>query len=505
MSLLDRFRAAIQPKGAGSKLAPQAPPKVKPKQQGFPGYLTNVTATTARLPQVDLNVANLDLAASFRFGTSTGQVIRNLARVTPDLSAAVSAHLRLGIPEHYIAIAEGPDGQFSLEGTQIAMQLLARWARSPNYDVGFSQTDSLRTLFEAWGKEAIQEGAMAGELVLDKSRLPDRLAPLPVSAIKFYQDDKGLRPVQVIGGEEIDLDFPTFFYVAGDPSLLDPYPLSPLESSIQPVLAFAQFLNDLRKICGRHVYPRLDISIDEEKLRANMPADVQADPALQPDFLNGVISEVENMVNDLGVEEAAVHFDFIKIEYIKGQDGNTPSTFDTVKGIYEAKIATGAKVMPSVVGHGSGSQNVATTETMLAVMTANSLVRLKLQELMSRALTLAVRLYGVEASVSFEFDTIDLRPASELEAFKTMRMERYLNLLSLGLITDEEVCLRLTGKLPPTSYTSLMGTRFRDGVQSTVSGNPYSGSPEGGGQSGGGALNQGIGSKQPKQAKGPAK
>jgi hypothetical protein len=346
---------------------------------------------------------------------------------------------------------------------------------------------------------------MSAELVLDKGRLPDRLAPLSVTTIKFYQDDKGLRPVQVVGGEEIDLDSPTFFYVSGDPSLLDPYPQSPLESSIQPVLAFAQFLNDLRRVCSRSVYPKFDVSIDEEKLRANMPMDVQADPELQAGFLNGVISQVETMINDLGVEEAAVHFDFIKIEYIKGQSGDVPQTFDTVKGIYEGKIATGAKVMPSIVGHGTGTQNTASTETMLAVMTANSLVRLKIQELMSRTLTLAVRLYGVEASVSFEFDSIDLRPDSELEAFKTMRSERFLNLLSLGLITDEEVCLRLTGKLPPASYTPLMGTRFRDGVKNSDAGNPYSGAPQGGGQSGGGAMNQGVKSNQPKQAKGPAK
>lgn len=505
MSIFDRFFAAVSGKSAKGMLTEQALPKVKPKQQSFPGYLTNTVAATAQLRNNDLQVANLDLTQAFRFGNSTGAVIRDLVRVNPDLSAAVSSHLRLGIPEHYIAIAEGPDGQFSLEGTQIAMQFLNRLARSPNYDVGFSQTDSLRTLFEALGKEAIIEGALSGELVLDKSRLPDRIVPIPVSNIRFYQDDRGLKPVQLVGGTEVDLDYPTFFYVAGDPSLLNAYAQSPLESAVQPVLAASQFLTDLRRVCGRYIYPKFDVAIDEEKLRANMPQDIQANPESQAGWLNSVFESVSTMINDLGVEEAAVHYDFIKIEYIQGQTGDTPGTFDTVKSIYDGKIATGAKTLPAILGHGVGSQNVASTETMLAVLTANSLVRLKLQEFMSRALTLAVRLYGVEASVNFEFDTIDLRPASELEAFKVMRNERILNLLSLGLMTDEEACLRMTGKLPPTAYTPLAGTRFRDGVQNKEAGNPYSGSPQGGGQSGGGALGQGLGSKQPKQAKGPAK
>ena len=162
MSIFDRFLAAVSGKSAKGMLTEQALPKVKPKQQSFPGYLTNTVAATAQLRNNDLQVANLDLTQAFRFGNSTGAVIRDLVRVNPDLSAAVSSHLRLGIPEHYIAIAEGPDGQFSLEGTQIAMQFLNRLARSPNYDVGFSQTDSLRTLFEALGKEAIIEGALSG-------------------------------------------------------------------------------------------------------------------------------------------------------------------------------------------------------------------------------------------------------------------------------------------------------------------------------------------------------
>jgi hypothetical protein len=506
MSLYTRFLAAVQPKSTVKVglLTPQIPVKAPNKQQSLPGFQKTTQATTARLPQNDLQTANQDIVGTYRLGNTTSQVIANLARVTPDLSAAVSAHLRIGIPEKYIAIGENPDGSFSLEATQIAMQLLTRWDRSPDYSTGFSQMSSLRSISEAIGKEGILYGAMCMELVLDKSRMPGELNPISVPQIKWYQDGTGLRPIQLVGGNEIDLDFPTVFYVALDASITDPYAQSPLESAIQPVLGGAQFLTDLRRVCARHVYPRFDVSIDEEKLRANMPPDVQADPALQPGWLNGVFAEVETMINDLGVEEAAVHWNFIVVGFVQGQSGDVPGTFDTVQKIMESKIATGAKTLPAILGHGTGNQSTASTETMLAMMTANSMVRLKLQEMYSRALTMAVRLYGIEATVSFEYDTIDLRPDSELEAFKVMKAERLLNQLSLGMITDEECTLRLTGKLPPAGYTPLMGTGFHT-ASAGSQGNPYSGSPQGGGQSGGGAQNQGVKSKQPQQAKGPAK
>ena len=39
-----------------------------------------------------------------------------------------------------------------------------------------------------------------------------------------------------------------------------------------------------------------------------------------------------------------------------------------------------------------------------------------------------------------------------------------LEQLSLGLISDEEACLRLTGKLPPAGYKPLSGTFFKAGA-----------------------------------------
>jgi hypothetical protein len=489
-TLKSKLKAAVQKATGKSQLQEQPIPKITAKlQQSFPAYVTSTATSTAAVTKNDVNIANLDLTANYRFGASTAEVVRNLAKVNPDLAGAVSAHLRIGIPEKYCAFAYNPDGSFNVEATRLALSLLARWQTSPDYSVGFSQTDSLRSVFEALGKEGILYGGMLVELVLDKQRLPSYLQPIHVPQIKWFQDDKGLRPVQVVGGVDVDLDFPTVMYVAIDPVLTDPYPQSPIESAIQPVLASMQFLNDLRRVCARHTYPRYDVSLDEEKLKASIPLEIQADNEKLATYINSVFASVEQMINELGVEQALVHFDFVKVAYVGGGSTDVPDTFETVKSIHDAKIATGAKSMPAILGHGAGSQNIASTETMLALMTDNSLIRLKLMELMSRSLTMACRLFGQDVTVNFEFDTIDLRPDAELEAFKTMKESRIMNQLSFGFITDEEACLRLTGRLPPPGLTPLSGTRFRD-LKSDIGSNPYSGSNAGGGQSGGGAATQ---------------
>jgi hypothetical protein len=85
---------------------------------------------------------------------------------------------------------------------------------------------------------------------------------------------------------------------------------------------------------------------------------------------------------------------------------------------------------------------------------------------MSRALTLATRLYGVDVYVKARFAPVNLRPEDELEAFRVMRQDRLLDLLSLGMISDEECREELN--LPPMRPDAprLSGTMFRDSAGS---------------------------------------
>jgi hypothetical protein len=123
-------------------------------------------------------------------------------------------------------------------------------------------------------------------------------------------------------------------------------------------------------------------------------------------------------------------------------------------------LATSLKTHPSILGlRLAGSQSLSNTESLIYLKIARS-VQMPIEHLMSRAMTLAIRLYGADAYVRFKFNTIDLRPESELEAFKIMRQDRILEQLSLGFITDEEAAEELgTGPRAPGAPV-LSGTMF---------------------------------------------
>lgn len=453
-----RFRAA-------TALPPVAPPKVPNKQQTLPGYRTQRTASTSAIRRDDKRLANTSLL-DFRTGRDTATVVRNLVASSPDISAAVATYLRVGIPEEYTIISRNMDGSINPDTTELAHQLLRRLTYVPDYQLGFNPQSSLQALSESLGKELILYGAMGMELALDKSRLPSQFVPVTTTNIKFYEEDTGVRPVQDIGGTETNLDIPTFFYASIDQDLLNAYSSSYIEAAIQPILADAEFTNDLRRVLKRAVHPRVVATLIEETVKKSLPPDIMNDPEKYAAALNELIAQVESTVNGLEPEDALVSFDSVEYKYLEGQPNALSDTFRSVQELLNAKIATGAKTMPAVMGH-SASSTSASAETMLYLKHAD-IIRRKLNEIYSRALTLAVRLFGQDVYVDFKYAAIDLRPSGELEAYRAMEQARVLELLSLGMITDEQACVELTGHLPPQGYTPLAGTMFKTGASGSA-------------------------------------
>ena len=492
------FSAAVQ-------LAPVPVPKVRPNQQSIPSFLRQANPNPdTNLQRTDRRLATTDIL-SLRLGADSQKIIRDFVAASPDLGMAVSSYVRIGIPNGFKVKGYNMDGTFNVDATNLIHQILARLDVIGNYDDGFSGIWSVRSVAESLAKELVMFGACSLELVLDKGRLPRGMVPISVRDIRFRPDDQWTKPVQVIGGQDIDLDIPSFFYVSIDQDLKEPYADSPLEAALQPVLADQEFQNDLRRVMKRAIHPRLDVAIDMEKLKKSMPAEYLHDPEKFKQYVDGVIADVEASINGLAPEDALVHYDFVTLEYKNNGGSDVSGEYKVLQDIINAKVSTGSRSLPSILGHGSGSQNVASSETLMFMKNADGLVRLKLNEIFSKALTLAARLFGLDCYVKFEYDTIDLRPESELEAFRSMKNSRVLDLLSLGMITDEEASIELTGKLPPASYKPLSGTYFRPQAGGGINpmGNAYSTTAAGG--NGGGALNQNLKPDTPQQPKGAPK
>lgn len=431
-------------------------PKAPTGAQSEPSYRTVVGGSAAALPRADRQLLNSD-RLGVRGSATSRDAVRQLSYSSPDISASVYSNLRTGIPETYTLVARDMDGRLSVPATQLVHELLRRLTYLGNVDGSYGQQTGLQSLSETLGRELLLYGAMSGEVALDGARIPASLNPVSTTKLRLYDENKLWKPVQIIGGEEIDLDIPTFIYVALDQDLLDPYASSPLESALQPVITDLEFNNDVRKALKRAVLPRLVASIDSDSVKKNTPPDIVTDPAKFAVYKQNIIDAVQSVINGASPEDALISFSEVAFAYVDG--GQDPSNIiERMQKVINSKLQTGVKTMPVVLGHGNGA-NASSAESLLFLKNAN-VVRVKLNEFYSRALTIAVRLLGEDCYVEFVYDPLDLRPVGELEAYKAMRQSRLLTLLSLGMLPDEEACIMLTGNLPPAGYKPLSGTMF---------------------------------------------
>lgn len=487
-------------KDAAAALPPLPEPKVKPgaQAQASASKRTKTTTGDQKLVASDRRTANLDLL-TLRNGTSTKSTIRDLASVSPDLSASVWAYQRLVVTKGFTAVARNQDGTINPQATEALQQVLARMNYLTDYAQGFNNITGIHGVAEALTKELRIYGAGSLELVLDKARLPSRLQPISTTQLTFMEaKDGSVYPVQKTADGEVALDQPTFFYESIDQDLLTAYSDSPMESALAATLADAEFTQDVRRVIKRALHPRMDAAIDTEKFRKGIPIEIHGDPDALRAYQTNYIGNIEETVNGLEPDDALVHLDEIEFSYLTAGNTSLDREYEVLRSMIDSKLATGTKAPPSVLGHGSGSANIASAEIQLFLKYCEG-IQNKLNSILSRAFTLAVRLMGHDVFVQFEFEAIDLRPRSELAAFRTMEQSRVLELLSLGMISDEEACLLLTGKLPPKGYKPLMGTFFKPGATDPSAVDTASA------QSSTGALQQGLTSDAPQAPKGPAK
>lgn len=479
-----------------SQLKPvETPRRLRKGLTAVPSHLDTKTPDTKNsLPRLDRRIASTDLSRLSR-QQGTWEVVRNLAHSSPDLSASMFAYLRTSLTRGYTVTAHNLDGSINVEATKLAQELMTRFDLLPDYSEGYAGTGSIRSISESWAKEGWMYGGMAAELVLGPDRLPKRIQPLTITNIDFVPDKEGLRPVQKVGGEEISLDLPTFFYTALDMELLEAYPSSPVESAIKPTFFSEQFQADIQRVVRRAVHPRVKVKIDYESFQKNMPPEAQHDQSKADEYYHQTVAALEAQLNALEPEDALVYNDMIEISLENNGNISLSSEYQTLESITNAKMATGAKVLPAMLGHSTNSSNIASTETLIFMKSAEGAIQFKLNEMYSKILTLALRLFGLDVYAKFEYDPVSLRPESELEPFKQSKQSRVLELLSLGFYTDEQASIALTGHLPPEGHKPLSGTMFR-------SANPTDKNMYNDETNSGSTLNQNLNPDTPTQGRG---
>lgn len=441
------------------KLAAGAKSRQRPKDQTESG-----STLQQRLAYSLMNRSTADYRNIANQPAQITALMRELCRIEGPISTAVHNLVQVANSGFKIWVTDVESERFSYDGWLMARKIMSLFNTVYDYTEGFSERASMQTTVEVLLREAVITGGNALEMVLNKARLPDSLVPIGVETLEWISDGKGGKyPGQRIAGSGQDitpLDIATFYvsFSQPDPGMVQAR--SMMESAMKLLVYFEELLQDIRRVIRRNGHTRTKVALNTEKLIAAAPKDVKNDAKKLLAWMERARADVETVIAGLDPEDVLITFDTADVQNLQsGMGSRTDYTpfLATISGLYSSAM----KTPPSALGlRMEGGQSMANVESLIFLKSARS-IQTPVADVLSRALTLACRLYGFNVSCNFMFNPIDLRPENELSAFRTMEQDRILRRLSLGLISDEEAAWHLDVVLPE-GYVNLAGTRFMD-------------------------------------------
>lgn len=421
---------------------------------------------------------NVDLTTLRTYATDK-ETIKHYIDYSPDLSLAASSLARFAITDSYRIIAYSLNGKIDTAATESAIALTNRLDNlRPSYQI-YNMPSDFRSCSESMIKGLCIAGSFGTEMVLGKDGLPEHLSVFSTRELKYEERNGKIYPYLVINGTNVYLESPLIDIQVLDLNTESPYTFSPFTAALQPVIADLEFANDLRKAFRKANIPRVTAEIIMEKWLDGLPAEVKFDPVKLKAAADEIIFSIQGELNQLNPEDAIVNFDSVKVSHLSAGNVSSHEAAKEQRAMINARVSSGTRTLPSILGRGESSTS-ASTESMLYLRHVEG-IQEKLNTAYSNHLTTGVRLLGHDAFVKFTYASPNLRPAQELESFNALKQSRILELLSLGMMSDEEACILLTGGLPSGNFKPLSGTGFRANTSIDDSENPYSNTSVGGG------------------------
>jgi hypothetical protein len=400
------------------------------------------------LPKKYQTAHNIDLTKLQNY--TAEELLELLISVHPDVSHAVHTYLRIGdtplsFTAKTMAGKKDNNGQKTVDDIY---QMLNQELSSPGYQHGRSldKLDGIQRLM------VMVRGACAGEVILNDActevvdivpvdpaiiwfrRLPDTNRLVPWQYVK----NPRMKPGEEWFGQYKKIDTPTFIYEELDPMVDDPYGRTPILPVLQVVFFHIQVLQDLKAVVHNQGYPRMAVSILEEVMLKNMPAQYKNDPNAQRKWLNDRLGDIQTQFSSLNPDDALIGWDSVKYEYLKGSGTGPMIDVKKLIDVIDTQLATSLKTLLTLLSRHQGStETYSSVDTQLYIKTVES-ARSITKRFWERALSMAARVNGVQTIVAAEYEPIDLRTENELETDRQLRIDNLIIAEESKYITPEE-------------------------------------------------------------------
>jgi hypothetical protein len=374
---------------------------------------------------------------------SPARLLELLADLSPEVSRELWNFLRMCNPGYEI-VAMRPGGATRAAQTQQAV-LDAFLAQLAEY------YGALDVIFGRLFLSAFLRGALLGELVLSETGLPIDLATPDPASVSFRQVPDPERGVvwqlgQWQRSEWVALDRPTITYIPVDPLPGSPYGRAIAAPAVFPAIFLLAMLHDLRRVVQQQGWPRIDISINAEKLRAAMPESLTDDPEAFKEWVSAAISEASTAYSELEPDDAYIHLDAETVNRPVGAvDASSLGAVGDLIEALERMLTRALKSMPLLMGITESTSEANANRQWEVYAASIKAVQHLAENLLGRLLTLALRASGVPAVAQVRF--AELRAAEMLRDAQTeaQQIENAVAKYNAGFTSQDEASEAVTG------------------------------------------------------------
>lgn len=405
-------------------------------------------------------VEHLNDIADTRLTENSIKLIEELMHTDPDVSAALNAYLTTADTEMLYRVMDSA-GETSLDGQKLLESIMYKIFDISDYSLGFQAKPSLREFLEGLRYMLLMRGAIGCELVFDKTAQPYEIRNVDMNTIKFKETSAGVfKPIQETEAvKDLSLDIPTFFTARYKQNPTSPYNYSFFTSAINTIAARQVVINDLYRIMKVVGYPRITLKVFEEVIKNRAPKAMQNNPEQFNAWMNTNLRAIANSFDGIRPDQPFAHTDSVEPSILNQRQPGSGLQVSEIIDTLNAQNQAGLKVVATVLGRGESGVNTASVEARIFTLSAES-VNGPVADIMSRILTLALRMSGFDGKCQVWFRHAELRPDLELESLRIQKQTRLLKDLSLGKISDEYYNIEMYGFLAPEGAAELSGTLF---------------------------------------------
>lgn len=399
----------------------------------------------------NVDVANLQSFSSYR-------LFKLFAANDSSFSSALCTHSRMMVDQFRVTAYKANETIFS-EGQAYINELVHRFNFEDNYAEGFTHPNNLMSQINRISRNILTSDKAAAALFLELNREtyevegfkvidcdrvyfegePFLMADSTYVAPYFGGVGKTRKPYIFQNGTKIPMDVANFLWEPLDSDAEQIDGNNPLRPALRHTFTKLEFLDNLRKVLKNQAWPKVKVVLDEEAVLNIAPPEVRQDQKKLIAFFNAYLSEVEDQLTNIAVDQNIVVYDTIKeISFLESKIKFDPRP---IAALLDAEAISALKAPPSTVGKGGSTktgEGLASAELVIFRRTVKAL-RTLVETIYSRAFTFALRMKGMQGYVKFRFKEFSLRPPEESAQFDSIRIDNIQKAWALGSIgTDEK-------------------------------------------------------------------